>query len=237
MIKKGVTELNASIREHLLEIADTEYRLFQAKLMPTVPLDRIMGVRTPEIRRYAKKIFGSHEATAFLEDLPHAYYDENNLHGALLDLMPDFDTALDAVEAFLPHIDNWATCDMFCPKILKTEPSRLLSAIKGWLSGDHVYTIRYGLVRLTFWYLDAPVFSPEILALAASVRQEDYYVQMAVAWLFSMALVKQWDATLPYLTEGRLDLWIHNKALQKAMESYQIAPAQKDYLRSLKRKR
>ena len=126
---------------------------------------------------------------------------------------------------------------MFCPKILRTEPQRLLVSIQKWLLSDHVYTVRYGLVRLTFWYLDAPVFSPEILALAAAVDMEDYYVQMAVAWFFSMALVKQWNATLPYLTDQRLDLWIHNKAIQKAIESEQITPSQKEFLRSLKRKR
>jgi len=229
--------LKPSIREHLPELSDESYKRFQAKLMPTVSLDRIIGVRTPQIRRYAKEIFESAEAKAFLSDLPHAYYDENNLHGALLERIPDFDAAINAVEAFLPHVDNWATCDMFCPKILRTEPQRLLVFIQKWLLSDHVYTVRYGLVRLTFWYLDAPVFSPEILALAAAVEKEEYYVQMAVAWFFSMALVKQWDATLPYLTDQRLDLWIHNKAIQKAIESEQITPSQKEFLRSLKRKR
>ena len=229
--------MEPSIREHLLELSDESYKRFQAKLMPTVSLDRIIGVRTPQIRRYAKKIFESAKANAFLSTLPHAYYDENNLHGALLDLIPDFNTAIDAVEAFLPHVDNWATCDMFCPKILRTEPQRLLVSIQKWLLSDHVYTVRYGLVRLTFWYLDSPVFSPEILALAAAVDMEDYYVQMAVAWFFSMALVKQWEAALPYLTDQRLDLWIHNKAIQKAIESEQITPSQKEFLRSLKRKR
>ena len=229
--------MKPSIREHLPELSDESYKRFQAKLMPTVSLDRIIGVRTPQIRRYAKEIFESAEAKAFLSDLPHAYYDENNLHGALLERIPDFDAAINAVEAFLPHVDNWATCDMFCPKILRTEPQRLLVFIQKWLLSDHVYTVRYGLVRLTFWYLDAPVFSPEILALAAAVEKEEYYVQMAVAWFFSMALVKQWDATLPYLTDQRLDLWIHNKAIQKAIESEQITPSQKEFLRSLKRKR
>lgn len=228
--------MELSIREELLAMADENYKRFQAKLMPTVPLERIIGVRTPQIRRYAKEILGSRKAQAFLSELPHAYYDENNLHGALLDRIPDFDTALNAVEAFLPHVDNWATCDMFCPKILRTEPQRLLVSIQKWLLSDHVYTVRYGLVRLTFWYLDAPVFSPEILKLAAAVKNDDYYVQMAVAWFFSMALVKQWEASLPYLQNQRLDLWIHNKAIQKAVESYQLTLLQKEFLKSLKRK-
>lgn len=225
-----------SIQNRLFSLQDEGYRRFQSKLLPTVPQDSIIGVRTPDIRRYAKELFGSQEAQEFLLALPHTYYDENNLHGALLDHIPDFDAALEAVEAFLPHIDNWATCDMFCPKVLRKDPEKLLQAIRKWLVSDKVYTLRYGLVRLTFWYLEDPIFSPTILELAASVKHEDYYVQMAVAWFFSMALVKQWDATLPYLTKKKLPLWIHNKAIQKAIESYQLSPERKEFLKTLKRK-
>lgn len=227
---------DTTLQNRLFALRDEKYRSFQAKLMPTVPPETIIGVRTPALRRLAKESYGNAEAEAFLRALPHAYYDENNLHGALLDLIPDFDTALDAVERFLPYLDNWATCDMFCPKALRKEPARLLTAIKRWLSDDHVYTVRYGLVRLTFWYLEEPLFSNEILELASAIKHDDYYVQMAVAWFFSMALVKQWETTLPYLTEERLDRWIHNKAIQKAIESHQLTPPQKEILRSLKRK-
>ena len=224
------------LKKRLFSLGDQGYRSFQAKLMPTVPIERIIGVRTPALRRLAKEAYGSAEAEEFLRSLPHAYYDENNLHGALLEFISDFDAALDAVERFLTYLDNWATCDMFCPKVLRQEPERLLEAIKRWLSDGHVYTVRYGLVRLTFWYLEEPTFSPEILELAATVKNDDYYVQMAVAWFFSMALAKQWEATLPYITEGRLGVWIHNKAIQKAIESYQLTTPQKEFLRSLKRK-
>ena len=160
-----------------------------------------------------------------------------NLGVPSADIRRRVDEALAAVEVFLPHIDNWATCDMFCPKALKKQPERLLHSIRGWLKSDRVYTVRYGLVRLTFWYLEEPVFSSDVLELAAAVKQEDYYVQMAVAWLFSMALVKQWEATLPYLQAERLSPWIHNKAIQKAIESYQLTPAQKEFLKALKRKK
>ena len=226
-----------SIQNRLFSLRDEGYRQFQIKLMPTVDPEKVIGVRTPEIRRCAKELFGSDAAKDFLASLPHTYYDENNLHGALLDRIADFDEALAAVEAFLPHIDNWATCDMFCPKALKKQPERLLHSIRGWLKSDRVYTVRYGLVRLTFWYLDEPVFSSDVLELATAVKQEDYYVQMAEAWLFSMALVKQWEATLPYLQAERLSPWIHNKAIQKAIESYQLTPEQKEFLKALKRKK
>ena len=232
-----MSEQTESIQKRLFSLRDEEYRRFQLKLLPTVEPEKVIGVRTPEIRRYAKELFGSDAAKFFLSALPHSYYDENNLHGALLDLVPDFEEALTAVEDFLPHVDNWATCDMFCPKVLKKQPERLLCAIRKWLKSDRIYTVRYGLVRLTFWYLEEPVFSSEILELAAAVNHEDYYVQMAVAWLFSMALVKQWEASLPYLQEGLLSPWIHNKAIEKAIESYQLTPEQKEFLKALKRKK
>ena len=168
----------ATVRAELLALCDAEYADFQRKLMPTVPPERVIGVRTPLLRKYAKKLAGTEEARQFLQVLPHFYYEENNLHAALLEPMRDFDEALAAVERFLPYVDNWATCDSFCPKALR----------------------------------------------------------MAVAWLFSFALIKQYDATLPYLTEDRLPAWTHNKAIQKAIESYRVTPATKAYLKTLKRK-
>lgn len=224
------------IRDALFAMRDEGYACFQAKLMPTVASERIIGVRTPRLRAYAKQIAGSDEANAFLSVLPHAYYEENNLHAALLEHIREFDAALDAVEQFLPYIDNWATCDGFCPKILQSDPDRLWERILVWLVSDRVYTVRYGLVRLTAWYLDVPRFSEQVLDAAASVSHSDYYVRMAQAWLFSVALVKQYEATLPYLTEQRLDAWIHNKAIQKAVESYRIPPDIKTYLKTLKRR-
>ena len=226
----------ASIQASLLALGDGDYAAFQCKLMPTVDPACVIGVRTPLLRRYAKQLAKTAEAELFLQTLPHTYYEENNLHAALLEQKKDFDTAITEVERFLPYVDNWATCDSFCPGVLKKEPQRLWEAILRWLSSDKVYTVRYGLVRLLNWYLDAPNFSPAVLEVAANVTHDDYYVRMAVAWLFSMALVKQYDATLPYLTACRLPVWIHNKAIQKAVESYRIDPATKTYLKTLKRK-
>ena len=225
-----------AIQAYLFECADAGYRHFQSGLLPTLPPDRLIGVRIPLIRSYAKQLVGTAQATAFLKALPHAYYDENNLHAALLEHIKDFDAALEAVEQFLPYIDNWATCDGFCPKCLRKDLPTLLASIKRWLTSAQPYTVRFALVRLTAWYLDAPVFTPEILALAASVRSEEYYVNMAVAWFFSMALVKQYDATLPYLTDHRLPIRVHNKAIQKAVESYRPTPEVKSYLKTLKRR-
>lgn len=231
-----MTVSEEQIRDALFSMRDENYAEFQGRLMPTVSRECVIGVRMPALRSYAKKIYGSPEARDFLAALPHVYYDENNLHGALLDHIRDFDTALEEVERFLPYVDNWATCDLFCPKILLTHPDRLMDRILCWLSSERPYTVRYGLVRLTSWYLDAPRFSPQVLDAAASVALSDYYVQMAQAWLFSIALVKQYDHAFPYFTAERLPSWVHNKALQKAVESYRVDADTKSYLKTLKRK-
>lgn len=225
-----------TIQKALLERADAEYKAFQEKLIPTVEPVHVIGVRTPALRRYARSIVGSEAANAFLETLPHRYYDENNLHAALIEQIKDFDGALAAVERFLPYVDNWATCDGFCPKVLRSDPARLWREICRWLASEQPYTVRYALVRMTAWYLDAPAFSPEVLRLAAEVESDHYYVKMAQAWFFSIALIKQYDATLPYLTEHRLPVWVHNKAIAKAIESYRPTPAVKAHLKTLKRR-
>ncbi len=215
------------IQKRLFALQDEGYRNFQARLMPEIDPARIIGVRTPLIRAMSRELSGNAEAEAFLSSLPHVFYEENNLHAALLEKIGDCDKALSALEAFLPYIDNWATCDGFCPKVLRRSPDLLLGRIRVWLRDEHPFTVRYGLVRLTNWYLQEPLFTPEILELGASINREEYYVRMAQAWLFSMALIKQTDATIPYLTERRLSPWVHNKALQKARESHQ---ASKDLL-------
>ena len=225
--------MQSTLTESLFACKDEAYAAFQAALMPTVDRARILGVRIPDVRRLAKQYYGTKEAECFLASLPHAFYDENNLHGALIDRIPDFDTAIFEVERFLPYVDNWATCDSFCPKSLLCDSGRLWKHILVWLKSDRAYTVRYGLVRLTAWYLEGARFTPEVLSVAASVQSENYYVNMAQAWLFSMALAKQYAATLPYLTEHRLDAWVHNKAIQKALESYRIAPETKAFLKAL----
>ncbi len=227
--------IEGNIRATLLALADPAYARFQQKLMPTVPPELVLGVRMPDIRRYARKLRNTEEARVFLSGLPHLYYDENCLHGALIDLISDFDTALSEVERFLPHIDNWAVCDLFCPKVLYREPTRFWTSLVSWLESDSVYTVRYALVRLTARYLEDPLFTPEVLSLAAAVVNQDYYVRMAQAWLFSMALVKQYVHTLPYLHQNKLSPWVHNKAIQKAIESRQLDSDIKIYLKTLKR--
>ena len=224
-----------SVQNMLIAASDAAYQKFQASLLPTLPPQTILGVRIPLVRQYAKQLAGTAEAAHFLSDLPHRYYDENNLHAALLEHIKDFDRALEAVERFLPYIDNWATCDSFCPKCLRQNQQRLFEAIRRWLRSNHPYTVRFALVRLTAWYLDDATFTPEILTLAAAAADSaDYYVRMGTAWFFSIALIKQYEHTLPYLTKHHLPVWVHNKAIQKAIESNRPNPATKAHLKTLK---
>ena len=189
----------------------------------------------PALRAYAKRIVNTEDAACFLSALPHRYLEENHLHAALLEYVKDADSACHALETFLPYLDNWATCDSFCPKVLRNSPALLWERILVWLSANEPYTVRFALVRLTAWYLDSPLFSEAVLQAALLPTQQDYYVRMAQAWLFSIALVKQYDTALPYLTDRKLPVWIHNKAIQKAVESYRIPPARKQELKALRR--
>lgn len=225
------------ITKGLFELQDEEYRKFHAKLMPTIEFDRIIGVRTPKLRKYAKEIAKQPYAKDFLKELPHTYYEENNLHSALINLLyKDIDDLLEKIEAFLPYVDNWATCDMMSPKLFKKNLPLVYEHIKEWLKSDKTYTVRFGIVNLLGYYLD-DAFEPEMLDLVAEVKSDEYYINMAIAWYFSIALVKQYDSTISYFTEPKLDVWTHNKAIQKAIESLRISKETKDYLRTLKIKR
>ena len=223
-----------TITDGLFALKDENYRRFHAKLIPDIPIDNIIGVRTPVLRKYAKEVAKLPEAI-FLESLPHSYYEENNLHGALLSLLypKDIIAFMEQLERFLPYVDNWATCDMLSPKIFKKHLPYVYERVQKWLQSDAVYTIRFGIVTLLGFYLDN-AFEPEMLQLVANVRSEEYYVNMAVAWYFSMALVKQYDATLPYIQNRVLEPWTHNKSIQKAIESRRIPQETKAYLRGLK---
>lgn len=213
---------------------DEEYRNFHAKLVPTIDINRIIGVRTPQLRKYAKEVAKQPYAEEFLNELPHTYYEEYNLHSALINLLyKDIDDLLEKIEDFLPYVDNWATCDMMSPKLFKKNLPLVYERIKEWLKSDKTYTVRFGIVTLLGYYLD-DAFEPEMLDLVAQVKSDEYYINMAIAWYFSIALVKQYDATIPYFTEPRLDVWTHNKAIQKAIESFRISKETKDYLRTLK---
>ena len=224
-----------TITDGLFALKDENYRRFHAKLIPDIPIDNIIGVRTPVLRKYAKEVAKLPEANIFLESLPHSYYEENNLHGALLSLLypKDIIAFMEQLERFLPYVDNWATCDMLSPKIFKKHLPYVYERVQKWLQSDAVYTIRFGIVTLLGFYLDN-AFEPEMLQLVANVRSEEYYVNMAVAWYFCMALVKQYDATLPYIQNRVLEPWTHNKSIQKAIESRRIPQETKAYLRGLK---
>lgn len=224
--------LENRVRRELFALRDKKYRDFHKKLVPTVDEARIIGIRVPELRKYAKA-FPTQDKDAYLDLLPHRYIEENNLHAFLICGIKDFDEAMSRTEAFLPYIDNWATCDSFMPKVFKKHPDAVYAKVKEWLQSEHTYTLRYALVTLLNNFLDEE-FRPEMLDLAAGLRSEEYYINMAIAWYFSIALVKQYDAALPYIRSRRLDRWVHNKAIQKAIESYRISTETKAYLRSLK---
>ena len=223
-----------NIKEELFKLQDKEYADFQAKLTPGIPREVFIGVRVPECRNLAKKIKKEPEAADFLKVLPHEYYDENMLHGLLLSEMKDYDACAAAVDEFLPYVDNWAVCDIMSPKVFKKNKAALLEKIKEWSVSDKTYTCRFGIEMLMSHFLDDD-FKPEYLEIPAAVHSDEYYIQMMIAWFFATALAKQWDASVKYIEDGRLDTRVHNMTIRKARESYRITPEQKDYLKSLKR--
>lgn len=230
------------IQERLFALQDLTYREFQSKLMPTVDQERVIGVRTPALRKFAKELARQWQAApkealaaGFMDSLPHTYYEENNLHGFLIESMREFDSAIAALDAFLPYVDNWATCDLMRPKVFLKQRDRLLPHIRRWMASTHPYTIRFGIEMLMVHFLD-DAFRPEYLDWVADLRSDEYYVNMMIAWFFATALAKQYDAALPYLEKNRLAVWTHNKTIQKAVESDRISTEQKSYLRVQKKK-
>lgn len=228
-----MTQETECIRARLFALQDEGYRAFHSRLMPTVPPETVIGVRVSALRRLAKRLAGTPQAEAFLQELPHIYYEENNLHAFLLESIRDYDAALAATEKFLPYIDNWATCDSFCPKVFAKHKEDLLPVLRRWMASDHPYTVRYGMEMLMRYYLDED-FRPEHLAWAAAVHSGEYYINMMRAWYFATALAKQPEAALPWLTARRLDVWTHNKTIQKAVESSRIPAETKAFLRTLR---
>lgn len=221
-----------TLEEQLFSLRKEDYAVFQRRLLPTVPPETILGVATPELRALAKAL---PNPEAFRQQLPHRYFEENQIHAFSLEREKDFDTVISQVEAFLPYIGNWATCDQLRPKCFARNKEKLLPHIRAWLASEEVYTQRFAMGMLMVHYLDSD-FRPEYLSWVSENQDEDYYVRMMVAWYFATALAKQYDAAIPYLTEHRLPLWTHNKTIQKASESYRVPQAQKDYLRTLRRK-
>ena len=221
------------IVEKLFGMRDSGYALLQAKIIPTIPADRIIGVRTPALRTFAKELYRGGDADGFLSCLPHRYFDEDQLHAFLISLEKDFDKCAAMVEAFLPYIDNWATCDQLSPRAFKKTPDKLLPRIRAWIVSGKTYTVRFALGMLMQHFLDER-FSTEYTDMAASIRSDEYYVNMMIAWYFATALAKQYDMVIPYLEERRLDIWVHNMTIRKSVESYRITEDQKAYLRKLK---
>ena len=222
-----------SLQERLFAMQDKQYAAFQAKLTPGVPVESFIGIRVPVLRKFAKEFTKEAECKDFLQQLPHEYYDENMLHGLLISEVKDYEECIRLTDRFLPFVDNWAVCDIMSPKVFAKHKKELLAKIKTWSKSSHVYTCRFGIETLMSHYLDKD-FKAEYLEIPASVRSEEYYVKMMVAWFFATALAKQWDATIPYIEQNRLAPWTHNKTIQKAIESYRITPEQKEYLRTLK---
>lgn len=223
------------IQKRLFEMQDKGYREFQSRLMPTVDPERVIGIPMPQLRALAKELAGKPETDVFLNQLPHQYYEENNLHGILLMSVKNYGECVEKVKKFLPFVDNWATCDLLRPPVFKRHLPELIEEVNAWIWSEQTYTVRFGLGMLLSFYLD-DAFDPQYLEWAARLRSQEYYINMMIAWYFATALAKQYEKTLPYLTGQRLDVWTHNKTIQKASESLRISPEQKEYLRRLKRK-
>jgi 3-methyladenine DNA glycosylase AlkD len=212
---------------------DLKYRDFHSSLVPNVDKDRFIGVRTPILRSIAKDMIKDGSYKEFINDLPHYYYEENTLHSCILSLYKDLDELLIELDKFLPYIDNWATCDLLRPKAFEKDHDRILDKVKEWIHTKDVYSIRFGIVTLLSFYLD-DYFSDEINDMVLNINSSEYYINMAIAWYFSYALIKQYDRSINIFKEKKLDKWVHNKSIQKACDSYRISDDRKNYLRSLK---
>lgn len=221
------------IVKELLSKQDIKYRDFQAKLIPSRTSEDMIGVRTPELRKYAKELLKREDIGEFLSILPHVYFDEDQLHAFIISGIKDYDKCMEEVDKFLPFVDNWATCDQMSPKVFKKHHPELLKNIKKWIKSKETYTVRFAIGMLMEHFLDED-FDIKYSEMVAKTRSDEYYINMMIAWYFATALAKQYDAVLPFIEEKRLDKWTHNKAIQKAVESYRITPEQKEYLKSLK---
>ena len=226
---------NKEITERLRELADSEYRLFQIKLTPGIDPGSFIGVRTPELRAFARELVKEKETEAFLSALPHRYFDENRLHAFIISLIKDFDTCVSRIEEFLPFVDNWAVCDQMLPKAFARNRAKLLPLAEKWIDSGRTYTVRFGIEVLMNHFLDDG-FDISLARKVAEISSDEYYVNMMRAWYFATALAKQYDEILPLIEEGSLDTFTHNKSIQKAVESYRITPERKAYLKTLKKR-
>ena len=222
------------MKEELFKLQDKKYQEMQFKIIPNIDNSTIIGVRTPELRKLAKKVIKDNYKS-FLEELPHKYFDENQLHAFIISEIKDYDECINYINKFLPYVDNWATCDQLSPKIFKKNTDKLINEIKKWIKSKETYTIRFGIGTLMQYYLNEN-YKEEYLELVSKIKSNEYYVNMMIAWYFATALAKQYNSTIKYIESNKLDTWVHNKTIQKAIESYRITDKQKEYLRSLKRK-
>lgn len=227
-------EVKTYIQSELFKLSDEKNADFQRKLTPGIAPETFLGVRVPAARNLARQVEKSEECALFLKTLPHTYYDENILHACLISRIKPYEKCLQAIEDFLPYVDNWAVCDILSPKIFGKHKDQLIGKIHEWARSPETYTCRFGIEMLMTFYLDDD-FKAEYLEIPAAADSEEYYVKMMVAWYFATALAKQWDATISYLEQNRLPVWTHNKTIQKARESFRITPDQKAYLKTLKR--
>ena len=221
------------IQEELFKLQDISYKEFHSKLIPTIDKNTIIGIRIPLLRSYAMKIKYTKEADDFLNTLPHAYYDENVLHALLLSEMTDYEMFIKHIQVFLPYIDNWAVCDVLKPKSIKKHKQIFIDEIKNWILSKDTYTIRFGVVMLMTYYLDED-YQKEYLTYPLQVKSDEYYVNMAISWFYATALAKHYDEVVKILKDKKLSVWVHNKTIQKAIESYRITKEQKEELKKLK---
>lgn len=224
------------IKDYLLKNQDLQYKQFHSSLMPTINSEVVIGIKVPILRNYTKELLKKYATQSFIpffKDLPHQYYEENNIHAFLIEKINNYDECLFQLEQFLPYIDNWATCDMLNPKVFSKNKDKLLKKINEWIKSSHTYTIRFGIGMLMRYFLDKD-FNSSYLELVYSIKSEEYYVNMMKAWFFATALAKQYDATLPLFQNKKLDIWTHNKAIQKAIESFRVPAEHKQYLKTLK---
>lgn len=221
------------VYEMLLKVKDDNYKEFQSKLVPNISKDSILGVRTPEMREIAKEVFNSSFKDEFLNDIPHKYYEENIIHMFVVSLIKDFDECIKELDKFLKYVDCWPVSDQASPKCFKKNHDKLLPVVKRWISSSHIYTSRFGMRILMNEYLDKD-FKEEYLELVSSVKGDDYYLKMMQAWYFATALAKQYDSTIKYIENHKLDDWVHKKSIQKAIESFRVSDEHKEYLKTLR---
>lgn len=222
------------IRKDLLAMQDIKYRDFQAKLIPNVDKEYFIGIKTPELRKYAKDVLKRDDVSEFFDDLPHKYFDENQVHAFAVSGMKDFDECMVETEKFLPYVNNWATCDQFSPKVFKKHREELLKYIKVWIKSKETYTVRFAIGMLMEHFLNED-FKEAYPKMVSKVKSDEYYINMMIAWYFATALAKQYDAVIGYFEEGKLDKWVNNKSIQKACESYRVSDEHKAYLKTLKK--